>query len=291
MPSKKKKGPKLLVDGDLILFRSAVVCEIEVDLGVLEEGQEPVKVLSTNIGNVKKLVESTISGIVEDLNAGEVVVCFSDSKNFRKEIYPLYKANRKDKRLPMGWNELTEWRKSKDFPFKTFSMPGLEADDCIGIGMTKPNAGNVIAVSDDKDFMTIPGKFYRIGVKERKPSKHKQSELEADVYFYKQALMGDATDGFHGCPNVGVKTADKIIDNALKSLKRGQDVHELLWKAVVREYIKKGLSEEDALVNARMARILRWEDYDHEKKEPIWWIPKCGLLGIPPKEQQTYKDN
>lgn len=287
MTNKRKRKPKLLIDGDLILYRAAVVCETELDLGVLKEGSDPVKVLSNDLRQVKKLFKATVDGIKKDLKGGEVVVCFSDSKNFRKSIYPPYKANRKDKRLPMGWNDLTEWRKGGEFPFKTFVVPTLEADDCIGIGMTKPGIDpeSVIAVSDDKDFMSIPGKFYRIGVKERLPSKHHQTELEADVFFYKQALMGDTTDGFGGCPNVGEKTAEKVINNALNKMKKGDDYHAVLWRAVVNEYIKKGLKEEDALINARMARILRWEDYDHERKMPIRWLPKYGLLNEEHREK------
>ena len=33
------------------------------------------------------------------------------------------------------------------------------------------------------------------------------------------------------------------------------------------------MTEEDALVNARLARILTTEDYDYGKKEPILWTP------------------
>ena len=33
------------------------------------------------------------------------------------------------------------------------------------------------------------------------------------------------------------------------------------------------MTEEDALCNARLARILTTDDYDHEKKEPILWEP------------------
>ena len=33
------------------------------------------------------------------------------------------------------------------------------------------------------------------------------------------------------------------------------------------------MTEEDALVNARLARILTVDDYDSEKKEPILWTP------------------
>jgi len=38
-------------------------------------------------------------------------------------------------------------------------------------------------------------------------------------------------------------------------------------------FVEKELTEEDALVNARLARILQTSDYDHKTKEPILWTP------------------
>jgi DNA polymerase-1 len=45
------------------------------------------------------------------------------------------------------------------------------------------------------------------------------------------------------------------------------------WKTVRKAFEDKGLSEEEALVNARLARILTVTDYDFEKQEPIPWTP------------------
>lgn len=277
-----KKGPKLLVDGDLILYRAAAGCEQESSWGEIIEGEGPVITLTTSIPSVKRLVKATIKGIAKDLKASEICVCFSDDINYRKLVFPDYKSNRLKTRKPVGWGELTEWRKSSEFPFKTFSRPLLEADDCIGIGLTNPKAGNIASVSDDKDFLSIPGKFYRIGMRDRKPEKFKQDELAADLFFYKQILMGDAVDGYKGVPNVGEKGATKVVDatfNRIGATEATVELEAAMWKAIVNEYNKKHLTETDALTNARMARILRWEDYNHEKGVPKLWVPKCGLIG------------
>ena len=45
------------------------------------------------------------------------------------------------------------------------------------------------------------------------------------------------------------------------------------WKTLVKAFKDKGLSEEVALMNARLAKILTNDDYDHDKKEPILWNP------------------
>ena len=39
-------------------------------------------------------------------------------------------------------------------------------------------------------------------------------------------------------------------------------------------YVKAGLSENVAIQQARVARILRAEDYDFRNKQPILWSPK-----------------
>ena len=63
-------------------------------------------------------------------------------------------------------------------------------------------------------------------------------------------------------PGVGVKRAEQIFK--LKGY---------TWKAVVETFEEKGLTEEDALINARLARILTTSDYDQGKKEQILWQP------------------
>ena len=47
-----------------------------------------------------------------------------------------------------------------------------------------------------------------------------------------------------------------------------------LWGIVSAAYDKAGLTEADALQQARLVRILRWSDWDSEKKVPILWCPQ-----------------
>ena len=77
-------------------------------------------------------------------------------------------------------------------------------------------------------------------------------------------MAGDQTDGYSGCPSIGVKRATTIFENKGYS-----------WKAVVETFEEKGLTEEDALINARLARILTSDDYDFERKRPILWSPSA----------------
>ena len=50
------------------------------------------------------------------------------------------------------------------------------------------------------------------------------------------------------------------------------------WKTLRDAFKEKGLSEEAALMNARLAKILTTDDYDHEKGEPILWNPSADYF-------------
>jgi len=45
------------------------------------------------------------------------------------------------------------------------------------------------------------------------------------------------------------------------------------WAAIVATYESRGLTEDDALIQARCARILRACDYDFKRREIILWQP------------------
>jgi DNA polymerase-1 len=80
-----------------------------------------------------------------------------------------------------------------------------------------------------------------------------------------QSLSGDQTDGYAGCPTVGVKRATTLFESKGYS-----------WKTVVDTFKEKGLTEDDALINARLARILTADDYDFTNRKPIPWTPKAN---------------
>ena len=128
----------------------------------------------------------------------------------------------------------------------------------MGILATKPeNIGKCIIVSDDKDMRTVPSRIYRpmsgefIDV----------TEQDADRFFLTQCLMGDPTDGISGLKGVGEKTAAKIL---------GTRPH---WSLVEQAYRKAGFSRDDAIQQARLVRILRWSDYDHNEERAKLWKP------------------
>jgi DNA polymerase-1 len=90
---------------------------------------------------------------------------------------------------------------------------------------------------------------------------HTISQADADLWFYTQTLTGDVTDGYSGCPSVGAKTAEKLLARSAT------------WNTVVQAYQKQKLNADYALTQARLARILRFEDWDVDKGAIKLWEP------------------
>lgn len=240
----------LLLDTDILLYRAASSAETEIEWG------DDIWSLYTDLKDAKASFMHQVNRIKENLHSDKVLCCLTDhGNNFRKEVDPSYKSNRKGTRKPVGYVALCDWVRET---FDCISKPKLEADDVMSILATKPeNKGKCIIVSDDKDMMGTPSKLYRPTNDERLDI----SEADADKFFLTQCLTGDPTDGYSGLKGVGIKTAEKIL---------GSRPH---WSLVERAYIKAGHTRDDAIQQARLARILRWEDWDAEKGV-ILWTPK-----------------
>ena len=190
-----------------------------------------------------------------------IVIALSSKNNFRKKISPLYKYNRKNNRKPLTYVPCREWLEKN---YKTYSYPYLEGDDMLGILATsKMIDGDKVILTKDKDLKTVPSTIWFM----QGDNYTEVSEEEADYNHMLQTLTGDATDGYSGCPSVGIKTAEKI----LKPLKGDKDA---MWKAVVDRYKMNKLDYKFALLQARLARIIRNDDYNYERKRPILWQPK-----------------
>ena len=246
----------LMIDGDMFCFRACSSCERDIDWG------NDIWILHVDLAEAKaKMVDLLDKAIEDALEAMKydgdyhVNFCFSSPHNFRKKILATYKANRAGKRKPVGYKALVSWVK-ENIIFT--EQDWLEADDCIGILATLPTAkDNVLIISGDKDMKCIYGHHYDF-IREEYCY---VSEEEAERHFFMQTLMGDTTDGYSGCPKIGKVNAGRILDK------------DCSWGAVKQAYAKAGLSDEYALTQARVAKILLASDYDMEKKKVKLWKP------------------
>jgi DNA polymerase-1 len=237
----------LLIDADGLLYSALLACEQETDWG------NDVWSLTVNLQEARDILRARLKELV---GGSPYTLILTGSKLFRKAVYPEYKANRKDKRKPVGFKALREEMLAGEYG-TCLVEECLEADDLCGILATKPtNKGKVIVVSDDKDLKTVPCLLLRNNELEL------VTEEAADFNMYLQALAGDTSDGYPGCKGYGSVKATKLLNGKGAS-----------WATVRDAFTQSGATEQDAVSMIRMARILRWTDWDTEKKEPILWAP------------------
>lgn len=251
-----------VIDADSILYRIALSAEMCAHgQGMIGEDMWfPVK----TVQECFKEAEDAFEAVIEKISADDAVICLSDSRCFRYDVLPSYKANRERTRRPPMMVTLRAHLLDKK-PWPTLAVKKLEADDVAGITSTSMQEAarrEPVVVSEDKDLLSIPGLLHRRGYTIN------VSLEDADRAHLYQTLIGDYVDGYEGCPGIGPKRAERILDGSEESPSVA-----LMWGGVVGAFRAKGLTEEDALVQARTARILRVSDWDAERKEPILWSP------------------
>jgi DNA polymerase-1 len=237
----------LLIDSDFLAYKAAQACEIGIDFG------EDVIIAQSQFSEVLRVFHNELNKVTKAMMDDDFILYFSSTENFRKKIYPDYKGHRM-KRKPLGYKRLVNYcRENHNFKL----IEGLEADDTIGIEATRHADPSNIIVSPDKDLKQIPSVLWNLTDDVVEITKE-----EGDRWHLVQSLSGDPTDGYSGCPGIGVKRATELLDK-----------NENQWEAVCKAYRDRGLSDDDALLNARLAKILRNENYDHDRNQPILWNP------------------
>jgi 5'-3' exonuclease len=236
---------ELRLDADFYAYRACQQNEEELDWG------DDLTTISSNFREVVKTFERTITSLKCQFETNQVTLYFSSSDNFRKKIDPDYKG-RRIRRKPVGYRKLVQWCESK---YKVIRYPQLEADDALGLHCHQ-DMSDFILVSPDKDMKQIACRHYNNEVDFNVTLK------EADDFFYTQVLTGDQVDGYKGVPGVGEFTAQKILEEAKNP-----------WDTIVTAYEKAGMTRDDALRTARLARILRPGEYDFDSGKPLLWMP------------------
>ncbi len=240
-----------LLDADILMFRIAAASERRFDWGDSESTVVDERDLKPKImAEVERLAEAMCM-------CSDIVVCFScpTRRYWRHDLIPTYKQHRTHGKKPALLGAAREILAAN---FTSYERPGLEADDILGILSTGSKIkGEKVIVTSDKDMKQIPGLLFN-------PNKSEEgvveiSEKEADRFHFFQTIVGDPTDGYPGCPGLGPKKAQKFLD-------RG-------WEGVVEAFASRLMTEDDALVQARVARISRASDYDFKERKVRLWQP------------------
>lgn len=217
-----------LIDMDLVCYRCAASAENEdFDITVFR-------------------MNDLLDNILTSVGATAYKAYLSGEDNFRKQIYPEYKANRTQEK-PRHLEAAKEYAISD---FNAEAEYSLEADDLLGINQTS----ETIICSLDKDLLQIPGKHFKWEMNTpqySKPSEFiNQTEVEGLRLFYEQCLKGDRSDNVKGINKIGEVKARNFLKDCTNELDMFRVVKDLYG------------NDDEFLMNAACLWILR------EDREP-----------------------
>jgi len=157
---------------------------------------------------VRHMVLNSLRGYRSRFNEefGELVLCYDNKSNWRREYFPNYKhGRRKDRKASkLDWGSifdtlhLIKQELEENFPYKVLEVENAEADDIIAsvvsyVAETPSHYEKVLIVSGDKDFIQLQKHSF---VTQYSPTLKKfVNGIDPDVYIKEHILKGDRSDG------------------------------------------------------------------------------------------------
>lgn len=215
-----------LIDGDIVAYRCASSCEPTQKKRFVEPVDDAIR-----------RADELMNRILFESGADSFKMYLSGGQNFRKELYPEYKANRR-RIPPPTWLQNVREFLCTDWDAKV--IVGYEADDAIGIAHEEDQT---VICSNDKDFLQIVGNHFNFV----KGIHTVINEEQAKYNYWTQMLIGDKADNVPGPYGYqAVKSAHYFL----------MDSHPARWDERVREFYN---NDEWYYRNRTLLRILRSE--------------------------------
>jgi DNA polymerase-1 len=212
-----------LLDGDILAYR--------VGFSTQEE--------HVNLALVR--MDNYIEEVLDGSQASEYEIFLTGNTNFRKDIYPAYKANRRNTPKPVHLQALRQHLIDVE---GAVVSEGQEADDELGIRQTH----ETIICSIDKDLLMIPGRHYNFVKQEHSTI----SNAEGRHNFYRQLLTGDTTDNIPGLWKVGPVKAAAMLDGCTTK----EEYNAVVFKAYQQEFDR--CSDEEVKKHISIIGRLLW---------------------------------
>jgi len=160
----------IIIDGDFILWKVVPTMKDSEDKTL----DETLKLLDWYL----------INKIFIPTNTKSYIGFLGGKGNFRKDITDSYKADRTYE-YPNYFKETKQYMIDK---WKFISVDGIEAEDAVGITLTKyPNS---VIICEDHDLLQLPGVQYN-------PTKEIFQDITTEIAYYnqwKQMLTGCSSD-------------------------------------------------------------------------------------------------
>lgn len=174
----------------------------------------------------------TVQSLKKSYKANKVIIaCDQGSSQYRKQLYPDYKQNRKDKFEQQTEAEKAQFelffedfqktlehiQENTDYPVLKFQ--GVEADDIAAYivnNRKQLNTDNIWLVSSDKDWdLLIQPNVSRFSYVTRKEttwdSWSTHYDFNPEDYVSVKCLTGDTGDNVPGVPGIGPKRAQQLV--------------------------------------------------------------------------------
>lgn len=245
-----------LIDSDSLCYGAAFSCEKKGEL----------------IDNAEMFLyprlEKIVQKILEDTKATDYKMFLSGKENFRLEVSPLYKANRKDMKRPLL---LQQARDYLEVVHNAIISQGIEADDLVCIEQTACMEQEIdcCIAHIDKDIDQQAGWHYRWPLRGEAGAMYYVTEEEGLRNLYEQALVGDKVDNIMYYLDETTGTWKKEYGlgkvGARKALQECSEEKE--FYAVVLDLYENKFerTEEDLLTNLQLLYLLREHDEFYRK--------------------------
>lgn len=282
---------RLLIDGDIIVYRCAFAAEKTKYLNQLfnphsthaeykefdtkkEATDYATRVGATNylwsrkdvqpVENALEITRVTLAGLRGTFDASEFQIFLTGEINFRETVAVTrkYKGNREQSAKPIYYQEVRNLL-VQDFGAEV--VEGYEADDSIAHEATSLRNQSLpyCIVTTDKDFDQIPGEHYNWVTKEQ----YNVPPKDAKAFFFKQWLSGDTVDNIPGIPGWGPAKASKWLE----ACKSPDD----MVRACVDAY-KENFPDNYKDMAVEQARLV----YIRKKLDEDWTVTKEGKLAL-----------
>ncbi len=172
----------------------------------------------------------TVESLAKSYNCGGIVVLGDGGSSYRKELYPDYKANRREKLADQTKEEQEQFQEileEFDLSLKSFQergiptlrFGGVEADDIAAYIVQKKqnyNINEIWLISSDKDWdLLVQNNVSRFSTVTRKETTinnwDEHYEVDPEMYLTFKCLAGDKGDNIPGIKGVGPKRAAQLI--------------------------------------------------------------------------------
>jgi len=254
----------ILVDGHSLAYRSYYAFAKGRDGGLRTKTGIPTSIC---FGFLKCLLE-----VMRTQHPQAMAIAFDlSSPTFRHEVYPEYKADRKQKPEDFIPDEENLYQLIQGLNLPIFTVPRFEADDILGTIAQKAAAAGyrVKILSGDRDLFQLVNPHREITVLNFSPESLKRSQTGSITEFSSEqvkekmgvypeqivdfkALCGDKSDNIPGVRGIGEKTAVQLL-STYNSL---DDIYSALDKIKGAIGQKLVIGKEDAYKSRYLAEIV-----------------------------------